>query len=231
MRTLRLHPEPSPRPYTPRYATLPPRPYPPLVEGVRSRLAPAERRHGPLDFPPPLLYLLYPSPCTFTMHTQNKTNMQTFLPASSFQQCARSLDSRRLNKQRVECMQIYNAARGIRLDADENVIGPAIGWRNHPATKMWRGYEHVLCMYALHICMECDARGILDNRKLGEFFMKRLKRHEYIVPFWWADPILKDKLTFSHRCNLVRKDAEFYLPKFPDVPENYDDIEYFWPVK
>lgn len=164
------------------------------------------------------------------MHTQNKTNMQTFLPHRDFKSCAFALDSRRLNKQRVECMQIYNAARGIRLDANENVVGPAVGWRNHPAVKMWKGYEHSLCVYAYYICLECDAREIEDKAGLRRFFWSRMNKHPFIIPFWIADPVIRDKITFSHRCNLVRKDAEYYRPQFHNIPENYDDIPYFWPV-
>lgn len=156
--------------------------------------------------------------------------MQTFLTNKSFLQTAQSLDDRRLNKQRVEAFQIYNAARGIRLDAKGNYVGPAIGWRNHPAVRMWRGYESLLCIYGYQISLECQRRNIADNAGLHEFFANRMHRHEYIVPFWYADPVLSDKLIFTHRCNLVRKDAEFYHPKFPDVPENYEDISYFWPV-
>lgn len=156
--------------------------------------------------------------------------MQTFLTDKSFKQTASSLDDRRLNKQRVETFQIYNAARGIRLDTKGNYVGPAIGWRNHPAVRMWRGHESLLCIYGYRICLECDHRGIADHAGLSEFFRARMHKHEYIVPSWWADPLQRDKLTFTHRCNLVRKDPEFYRPKFPDVPDNYEDIAYWWPL-
>jgi hypothetical protein len=47
--------------------------------------------------------------------------MQTFLPYADFERSARSLDPRRLGKQRVECIQVV---RGLTV--------PGYGWRHHP---------------------------------------------------------------------------------------------------
>ena len=65
--------------------------------------------------------------------------MQTFLPYANFEKSARSLDYRRLGKQRVECKQIINA---LSPDYDKR------GWVNHPATQMWKGHVDVLKVYA-----------------------------------------------------------------------------------
>ena len=48
--------------------------------------------------------------------------VQTFLPYADFERSARSLDQRRLGKQRVECLQ---GAAGLTV--------PGYGWRHHPA--------------------------------------------------------------------------------------------------
>ena len=64
--------------------------------------------------------------------------MQTFLPYPSFAESAACLDSKRLGKQRVEALQIWNIVSGKRSTG---------GWINHPATKMWRGYEKALTEY------------------------------------------------------------------------------------
>ena len=58
--------------------------------------------------------------------------MQTFLPYDDFVLSLDCLDYRRLGKQRVEAMQLLNAMKREKG-----------GWINHPATKMWRGYEVV----------------------------------------------------------------------------------------
>lgn len=69
--------------------------------------------------------------------------MQTFLPYKSFSGSARCLDNKRLGKQRVEVLQILNT-----------LTGKSTGWANHPATRMWRGYERALCAYGFAVCEE-----------------------------------------------------------------------------
>ncbi len=53
--------------------------------------------------------------------------MQTFLPYVNFHSTARTLDYRRLGKQRVEALQIHNIVSGKRTTG---------GWINHPAGVM-----------------------------------------------------------------------------------------------
>lgn len=156
--------------------------------------------------------------------------MQTFLPAPIFKDCAKHLDDKRVNKQRVECLQIYNACVGIRHKADGTEVGPAKGWKNHPAVRMWKGYEAMLCVYSAYMCAECDTRGFADNNNLRSFFNNRMLRHEFRIPPWWYDADIRNKIVHSHRCNLVRKDFEYYAPQFPDVqPSQIYTTNYFWP--
>lgn len=156
--------------------------------------------------------------------------MQTFLADSTFKACAEVLDNKRLNKQRLECLQIYNACTGIRHKADGTEVGPAIGWRTHPAVRMWKRYEAFLCMYAVYISAECDARGIADNHNLKQFFTDRMLRHEFKVPSWWYNLAEREKIIHTHRCNLVRKDFNFYSPRFPSVhTSQIYTTQYYWP--
>ena len=60
--------------------------------------------------------------------------VNTFLPYPDFVKSAKILDYKRLGKQRVEAWQILRALRG-----------ETKGWRNHPATNLWRGHEKALC--------------------------------------------------------------------------------------
>ena len=46
---------------------------------------------------------------------------------------------------------------------------------------------------------------------------------EIEMPRWLGDAAFH----LSHRSNLVRKDPEFYRPRFGDVP---DDLPYVWPA-
>lgn len=139
--------------------------------------------------------------------------MQTFLPYDSFQKSARSLDRQRLGKQRVEVYQILRA-----------INGETKGWRNHPATNMWRGYEKTLVVYGLAVCHEWMARGYVDNmqNRIGEYFYKFPDAADH-RPSWLGDP----QFHLSHQSNLIRKFPEHYGLQFPGVADN---LEYVWPV-
>lgn len=136
--------------------------------------------------------------------------MQTFLPHPSFRQSARELDRQRLGKQRVECLQILRA-----------LAGETRGWVNHPAVRMWRGYERVLIRYADAVCAEWLGRGYRDTCR------------EKIQAYWDTFPMTAnppkwlgdDAVHRSHRSNLKRKDPEHY-----GHYTEPSDLEYLWPV-
>jgi hypothetical protein len=136
--------------------------------------------------------------------------MNTFLPYPSYLASAESLDYKRLGKQRVETKQILNALGGL-----------SKGWVNHPATKMWSGYEYSLAKYGLIVCKVWVERGYKDT--LTNFFTDYISNYEgnRSYPHWLGDT----KLHISHQSNLVRKDPAFYIPIFGNVP---DDIPYVW---
>lgn len=106
------------------------------------------------------------------------SQMQTFLPYSDFRLSAACLDYRRLGKQRVEAMQL--------------LLGQ---WPNHPASKMWRGYEDALAFYGFCCCEEWVKRGY-KNRIIFEYNSVMAR---------WGGPIHS-----SHRSNLLRKDYVWY---------------------
>jgi hypothetical protein len=142
--------------------------------------------------------------------------VQTFLPYPSYAESARVLDYRRLGKQRVETKQI--------LLAMNKTTG---GWRNHPATKMWRGHKRELAQYGLVMCREWQSRGYKDS--LEPFFQLVMDNCESLgmelsPPAWLGD----ESIHASHRSNLIRKDpahyAQFGWSEGPDLP-------YVWPVE
>jgi hypothetical protein len=139
--------------------------------------------------------------------------MQTFLPEPSFKYSAAVLDYRRLGQQRREARQILLT-----------LLGESKGWVNHPATKMWRGYEEALCRYGLAICEQWRMRGYNDT--LGLFFEDVLYNgieYQNTLPPWFGWRAFH----VSHQSNLVRKNPEHYRRYYPDVP---DDLPYIWPV-
>jgi len=134
--------------------------------------------------------------------------MQTFLPYPDLLQSVRVLDYRRLGKQRVETFQVLN----ILLDRT-----PTKGWRNHPVTRMWTGYEEALKLYQNFTIEEWVKRGYKNTMQFEELDYKRIT-----LPNWFGNK----ELHRSHRSNLLRKDYEYYSQYF-DEPA---DLEYYWPV-
>ena len=139
--------------------------------------------------------------------------VQTFLPYPDFAESARALDRRRLGKQRVEGLQVLNA------------LGKSSGgWVNHPAVRMWRGYEDALKLYILAMCREWRACGFNDSVEAQ--ILARCPGGEPAsppLPPWLGDPAFH----LAHQSNLIRKDPDHYAPRFPGVP---GDLPYVWPV-
>lgn len=131
--------------------------------------------------------------------------MQTFLPVPSLITSPKILDSKRLGKQRVEAFQILKALRH-----------ETKGWVNHPATRMWAGYEDALAVYMNSCIDEWITRGYNNT-------MEKVIVESYTLPPWFG----ADELHASHRSNLLRKFPEYYSvfgwSEGPDLP-------YVWPV-
>lgn len=137
--------------------------------------------------------------------------MQTFLPYPDFARSAAVLDRQRLGKQRVEAKQIYLA-----------LTQPGYGWQNHPAVKMWRGWQISLASYGEIICLEWRKRGYNDSLLL--FFQERSALRPNLQP---CPPHFDEAFCRSHQSNLIRKLPSHYGPLWPDVPA---DLPYIWPT-
>jgi hypothetical protein len=133
--------------------------------------------------------------------------VQTFLPYADFQKSVEVLDYRRLGKQRVETFQVLN----ILLERT-----PTKGWRNHPVTLMWTGYESALKLYQNITIYEWVSRGYKNNMRYEEVNLDSV-----VMPAWFGI----EEFHRSHRSNLLRKDFGYYSQYF-DEP---NDLEYYWP--
>ena len=136
--------------------------------------------------------------------------MQTFLPYKSFKESFKSLDYKRLGKQRVEAYQVLNVLLG------RTTTG---GWKNHPVTKMWKGYENALKQYLNECIDEWIERGYNNTMKY------EVIEGEVKYPQWLGN----DLFHASHRANLLRKDYKFYSKFFwienPENPYAWFDTE------
>jgi len=134
--------------------------------------------------------------------------MQTFLPYPSFEKSLKVLDNRRLGKQRVEAYQILN----LILKRTQQ-----LGWKNHPAVKMWKKNPNALKLYFNLTVGEWIARGFKNNMELEKI------RGKVSFPKW----IGSKKFHSAHRSNLLRKDKKYYS-KFRWREST--DLPYIWSV-
>ena len=133
--------------------------------------------------------------------------MVTFLPYSEFVLSAALLDYRRLGKQRVEAKQILD----ILLDRTESKA-----WVNHPAVRMWRGYENSLKTYYNSILSVWICSGYKNN------MLFEMIEGEIVDSPWLGN---KD-FHASHRSNLLRKNYDYYSKYGWTEPL---DLPYIWP--
>lgn len=136
--------------------------------------------------------------------------MQTFLPHADYAESARVLDRHRLGNQCYrECKTLING-----------------GWPNHPASRMWRGHEHHLALYALALAEEMGRRGRWKTavvKRWIAFWQDRANEHEDTGPPPWLGD---EAFHRSHRSNLLRKNPDHYRQFWPD---ERDDLPYIWP--
>lgn len=140
--------------------------------------------------------------------------MQTFLPFDDFKLSAACLDNKRLNKQRIETKQILLTLLERRK-----------AWSNHPAVRMWEGYEKCLARYGIIICKTWRNRGFKDSLLpfFEEVYEHRLAQVVFRYPIWLG----RTDFHMAHRSNLLRKSPEHYSKFFICVPDN---LPYVWPA-
>lgn len=157
--------------------------------------------------------------------------MQTFLPFKSFAKSAKALDNKRLNKQVLEAYQILKVL---------NNPDPHAAWRNHPAVKMWRGYEKLFWNYILEMVLEANRRGIKTDKNMENLSALRNATEQnwgIEIPEWYRNESTMTRLTTTHQFNLYRKDPMYYyqfgLAKLsqhnkPCCQDKKIPCQYFW---
>ena len=153
--------------------------------------------------------------------------MQTFLSEYSFTESAQVLDTKRLVKQLLEGRQIFSV-----------LSGNTNAWKNHPAVKMWRGYELALYNYLYCIAKEMEVRGYKYENNWNEIV--RLQGHfgrenGYNMPPWFNDRTTLHSVVTTHRRSLYNKAPELY-PQYEyeaSIGADFvccDRCNYYWPV-
>jgi hypothetical protein len=165
--------------------------------------------------------------------------MQTFIPVTtSFEDMAKILDNKRLNKQALEGWQILMVLTKLNPDGTPRTVK---GWANHPAAKMWQGYETALFHYIESMVVEWKARGYKstigdkarETIRFAELLgtVKEPATHEEYLPAWIRDTDVYEKVAASHRLALLNKDYNWYS-QFgwqEDTGTRPDSYTYIWP--
>ena len=154
--------------------------------------------------------------------------MQVFLPFGLTKRSMACLDSKRLGKQRVECLQILNALQG-----------KSKGWRHHPATLMFRGAEEALKIMGDWAIAEWVKRGYKNNMEPFSNYPtgKWASVPQEFLPEWYSNKKLRTQVKESHRLNLMRKNFDYYskyffgtLTHWRCTKEAAENAQYVWPV-
>lgn len=137
--------------------------------------------------------------------------MNTWLPDSDFIRSAEILDTKRLDRQRADVLNILKACCEPKPEQQ----------REHPAITMWRGSEQVLIQYGAAICLEWRSRGNSDT-----LLAKILPYSEFfsegdIQPEWLGD----NPFHTSHQSYLMRLMPSWYSQFFTVR----DDLPLIWP--
>lgn len=136
--------------------------------------------------------------------------MNTFLPYDNIEQSADCIDKKRAFKQTLETSQILSA-----------LAGKSKGWVNHPATRMWKGYEASLICYYNIFWTVCKEKWNVNFNKLQK--MDNPIGLSAVYPPWFGYP----KFHSLMRANLLRKNSEWYGKYgWDEVPAE----GYYWPV-
>jgi hypothetical protein len=131
--------------------------------------------------------------------------MQVFAPFEDIEMSVWALDPKRLGN------QIYR----------ENLTLIRGGWPNHPASKIWANHKKALAEYSLAGLAELKLRG-RDYPHHVETFQHFFDTEPDtgFPPLWGREDYHR-----SHQSNLIRKNPDWYIPIFGDVPK---DLEYVW---
>lgn len=141
--------------------------------------------------------------------------MQTFLPYPDFEDSFLVLDPKRLGN------QVYR--EGLTL-----IRG---GWSHHPASLMWRGYEHALARYliaGLDVLLHIYERDYPHHRETFEGYLREFPNTG--MPPWLGRADFHSR----HRSVLLWKKPEWYSQfgwnEEPMGPDKKGKFPYVWPV-
>jgi hypothetical protein len=137
--------------------------------------------------------------------------MITYLPRFGYAASAWVLDSRRLDIQRRDTLEIMTS------------LLTGTGRVSHPSVLMWRRYEWALLQYQHAMCEEWTVRGHKDTfwERTQTLYERYQTRVESRVWPYWSD---SERLHMSHQSALLKEDYTYYIQCFPSAPLDMETI-------
>ncbi len=139
--------------------------------------------------------------------------MMVWLPYESFEESARSMDSRTLTIQRFDAFRLLSA---ITKDAPT-------GMRSTPCFLLWRDHPLWLASYGVAVSLEWERQANRPSELTNRFRDHLASVTDLTEPYprWLGDSLLH----LSHRSNMIRLSPEHYQALWPGVIEG---LPLFW---
>jgi hypothetical protein len=155
--------------------------------------------------------------------------MQTWITDKDFYKSASNLDTRRLQANIYESIQILASL----IDCSDKLVNPKRNVKNYPQAKLWKGYERELYIYiGKHILVWEQNKYKYDYSTITyrnyEFIIFNKLVELNIMPFLIKIPKwITDELIQVHRSVLIQKKPDYYKKLWPDVSDNLK-MRYDW---
>jgi hypothetical protein len=143
--------------------------------------------------------------------------MQTWVTHFDLRESAKNLDRQRLNAQIYEGIHILASLRGM----NEELVNPKRDVSNHPASKLWVGYEDILSIYIGVHLQEWYARGYSSDVNARNYDRIKIVKGArwFNLPNWVTSELIE-----THKNVLYRKKPDFYLEDW----EGNREMRYDW---
>jgi hypothetical protein len=135
------------------------------------------------------------------------------------------LDSKRLGAQIYEGIHILASLLGV----NDKLVNPKRDVNNHPAARLWKGYEDELMYYIIEHQRSWNYRYAFKEDSINNQNIRILMKvlnydfREYKDPLDW----ITDELIEVHRSVLYAKKPEYYSNVFSQVTEGLN-MRYDW---
>lgn len=148
--------------------------------------------------------------------------MQTWITDADIAVSAHNLDRQRLCAQLYEGIHILASLCGV----SGRLVNPKRDVSNHPAARLWKGYERALFYYLCIHVVEWKSRGYRSQTNKANMLVVS----DFIPDSRDAADFITPKLITTHRSVLIDKNPDHYSPLWLDCPRGLQ-MRYDWRKK